>query len=193
MSERTDDLTREDEAVDEVGVDDSVNVDDIGIDDSMGIDEVGVDDSDAFETDFTDFGTDSEQATTAETATASDGAAGGRFGDAFSLPSFALQLVGAVAGLFVVGGAVPIGPLSGLLGIFVALFALGVFSTGSRYAEAGIAGGLVALVTTVVTSVSLSVFSGGMLPLVAGVAGGAVSLLGHYFGRDLRDGLTRDI
>jgi hypothetical protein len=32
-----------------------------------------------------------------------------------------------------------------------------------------------------------------MLPLVAGVAGGTVSLVGHYFGRDLRDGLTREL
>lgn len=180
MSERIEDRTIEDEAVD------AGDIDDVGVDGDLGID-----DSSDFETDFTDFGTDAGQTTATETETA--GETGSRLGDAFSVVSFALQLVGAVVGLFVIGGAVPLGPLSGVVGIFVALFALGIVSTEPRYAEAGIAGGLVAVVTTVVTTAMLSMFSGGMVPVAGALAGGAVGLLGHYLGRDLRDGLTRDI
>jgi len=191
MSERTDDLTREieDEAV---GVDDDIDVDgslddDFGLGDSAGLDDGGVDTS-------MDFGTDSEQRVATDTTADSDtGGLRGRVDDAFSLPSFAVQLVGALVGIFVIGGAVPLGPASGVFGIFVALFGLGVVATDARYVEAGIAGTLVGALTTVFTSITLSVVSGGLLPVAGGLAGGAAALLGHYLGRDLRDGLTRDL
>jgi hypothetical protein len=187
MSERTDDLTREreTEAVDEVGVDD-----DIGLDDEVGVAESVADDD--FDTDFTEFGTDAEA--TADTGTdATTGPIRGRVDDAFSITSFALQLGGAIAGAFLLGGALPLGPLSGVVGIFAALFALGVLSTGTRYVEAGLAGALVGVVTTVLTTVTLSVVSGGLVPVAGGIAGGLAALVGHYLGRDLRDGLTRDL
>jgi len=185
MSERTDDLTREVEEDTEVGVDDPVDVDS-GLDGGL---------DDGFDTDFTDFGTDSA-VDTEQTAVAAEGDTGdlrGRVDEAFSLPSFALQLLGALVGVFVIGGAVPLGPVSGVFGVLVALFGLGTVATDTRYVEAGIAGTLVGVLTTVVTTVTLSVVSGGLLPVAGGLAGGAAALLGHYLGRDLRAGLTRDL
>jgi hypothetical protein len=188
MSERTDDLTREreTEAVDEVGVGD-VDVDD-------GVGDVGVgDDSD---TEFAEFGTDATTSAETTTDTDTDAATGGirgRVDDAFSVTSFAIQLGGALAGAFLLGGALPLGPLSAVVGILAALFGLGLLSTGPRYAEAGLSGALVGVVTTVLTSITLSVVSGGLVPVAGGVAGGLAALVGHYFGRDLRDGLTRDL
>lgn len=188
MSERTDDLTREreTEAVDEVGVDD--------VDGDAGVGDVDVDSD--FDTDFTDFGADTATETDVSTDAATDDETGrirGRVDDAFSITSFALQLGGALAGAFLIGGALPLGPLSGVVGIFAVLFGLGALSTGSRYVEAGLAGTLVGVVTTVLTTVTLSVVSGGLVPVAGGIAGGLAALVGHYLGRDLRDGLTRDL
>lgn len=186
MSERTDDLTREreTEAVDEVGVDD------VGVDESVG--DVGVDDN--FDTEFAEFGTDAT--TSAEATTDTDGATGGirgRVDGAFSVTSFAIQLGGAIAGAFLLGGALPLGPLSAVVGILAALFGLGLLSTGPRYVETGLSGALVGVVTTVFSLITLSVVSGGLVPVAGGVGGGLAALVGHYFGRDLRDGLTRDL
>ncbi|HET7324046.1 MAG TPA: hypothetical protein VFJ06_06925, partial [Halococcus sp.] len=63
-----------------------------------------------------------------------------------------------------------------------------------HYPEAGVAGALVAGGWSVLGSFTL-VLVGYGLPLIAGSAGiGLVcGLLGHYFGRDLRDGLTREL
>jgi len=187
MSERTDDLTREVErdSVGEVGVEEDFDGD-------SGIDDVGLDDD--FGTDFTDFETDSTVETEQTTdAAETNGGLRGRVDDAVSVPAFALQLLGALVGVFVIGGAIPLGPLSGVVGILVALFGLGVVATGPRYVETAVAGTLVGVLTTVVTSITLSVVSGGLLPVAGGLVGGAAALLGHYLGRDLRDGLTRDL
>ncbi|QGA81651.1 hypothetical protein [Halomicrobium sp. LC1Hm] len=180
MSERTDDLTIDEETVDEVGVgetDASVG----GTDEIAGLD-------DGFDT-ATDFETDTD---TADETTAGGGLRG-RVGDAVSPVSFALQLAGALVGTFVVGGALPLGPLSGVVGVLAMLFVLGVVSTDARYVEAGTAGALVGVLTTVLGSITLSVVSGGLVPVAGGVAGGLAALVGHYAGRDLRDGLTRDL
>ncbi|ACV47494.1 MULTISPECIES: hypothetical protein [Halomicrobium] len=183
MSERTDDLTIEEEAVDEVGVGET----DASVD---GTDEAGGLDG-GFDTE-TDFGTESAETEVAEPATDTGGLRG-RAADAFSVTSFALQLVGALVGTFVVGGALPLGPLSGVVGVLAVLFVLGVVSTEARYAEAGAAGVLVGVLTTVLGSITLSVVSGGLVPVAGGVAGGLAALVGHYAGRDLREGLTRDL
>lgn len=192
MSERTDDLTRdvEDEAV---GVSDESDVDG-GLDGHFGLDDSAtLDDTGGFDTAVPDFGADSDRTTASTEADGDTGGLRGRVDGVFSLPAFAIQLLGALAGIFVIGGAVPFGPLSGVFGILVALFGLGVVATDSRYVEAGVAGTLVGALTTVFTSITLSVVSGGLLPVAGGLAGGAAALLGHYLGRDLRDGLTRDL
>lgn len=184
MSERTEDQTREleEESVEEIGVDDDFGVEEIGVDgETSTLDGSGGLDAGP--------GID----TAAETETARTGGIRGRVGNAFSPTSFALQLAGALVGTFVIGGAVPLGPLSGVVGVLVALFALGTVSTDARYVEAGTAGAIAGALTTVVTTVSLSLVSGGLLPVAGGIAGGAAALLGQYLGRDLRNGLTEDL
>lgn len=108
-----------------------------------------------------------------------------------------LALVLALAGT-VVGGFVPLfGLLGRFAGLFLAAFALGLFGP-RRYVEVGAAGALVSGV-----SVLLNAFGLVLVPVLAdygpaivGVGAGVgllVSLAGHYFGRDLRAGLTRSL
>ncbi|MFB6123700.1 MAG: hypothetical protein ABEJ78_09615 [Haloferacaceae archaeon] len=122
----------------------------------------------------------------------------GRHDGWFSVRTFLLVLVASVVAL-VVGGSVPVVGLVGrFVGLFAVAFAVGLLADGRRYVEVGVAGGLASGVGFVLSSLATPLF-----PLVAqygveiaGVgttAGILVSLAGHYFGRDLRDGLTRDL
>ncbi|MFB6304312.1 MAG: hypothetical protein ABEH47_04035 [Haloferacaceae archaeon] len=109
------------------------------------------------------------------------------------LLAFAFALAGVV-----LGGFVPLlGPVGRLVGLLLAAFALGLRGR-RRYLEVGVAGAAVGGVATV-----LGALGPFLLPVVAdyGVAVGGVgagtgllvSLLGHYLGRDLRAGLSRDL
>ena len=105
-----------------------------------------------------------------------------------------LALVLTVAG-FLVGGAVPlVGGVTGLLGIAVAGFALGLVGKG-RYLELGLAGAATGAVAFFLDRLVLSVVADLAVPLtiVGGTAGLAAAVLGLYFGRDLHDGLTRSV
>ncbi len=125
---------------------------------------------------------------------------GGRW---FSLTSFVVTLLVLGTGVFL-GGMLPLvgGTIGHAVGVFLGAFLLGlVFSTG-RYVETGIGGAGIGA-----TSALLNVLGIGFLPIglqyvqewglallaVGGGIGLAVALLGHYFGRDLRDGLTSDV
>lgn len=110
------------------------------------------------------------------------------------LLAFGVALAGTV-----LGGFVPLlGSLGSLVGLFLAAFALGLFGNRRRYVAVGVAGAGVAGAVTV-----LGALGPLLLPVVAdygvaiaGVGAGAgllVSLVGHYFGRDLRAGFTRDL
>lgn len=92
------------------------------------------------------------------------------------------------------GSLLPFGTIAGLLGVAVAGFGLGVAGERSRYLELAASGALVAGVATFVDFLALSVFGVG-LPLVAvgAVAGAVAAAGGHYAGRDVRDGLTREL
>ncbi|MFB6080503.1 MAG: hypothetical protein ABEJ81_05860 [Haloferacaceae archaeon] len=108
--------------------------------------------------------------------------------------AFALALAGVV-----VGGMVPlVGAVGRFVGLFLAAFALGLAGSRRRYVESGIAGalaaGLGALLGTLATPFFPAVARYGVA--IAGVGAGlglVVSVAGHYFGRDLRAGLTRDL
>ncbi len=104
--------------------------------------------------------------------------------------SAVLTLVGALA----VGGLLPFGIVGNLVGIFVAAFAYGTATSTHRYVELGLSGGVIAGGMALLGNLALSLVGPG-LPLVAVgfVAGVLAGGLGHYFGRDLRDGLTRDL
>ena len=95
------------------------------------------------------------------------------------------------------GGVVPIpfvGGLTRLLAVGAAAFLHGTTAKDSRYAETLVASGVVGAGLAVLTNPLLT-FTGVGLPLVAvsTVATMFVALVGHYFGRDLRAGLTQDI
>lgn len=116
----------------------------------------------------------------------------------FSPKYFVLALVAISIGLFA-ANSIPILniiPFIGLAGIFVAAFALGAIGSKRRYAEIGVAGGLVSGASFASGLVVFAMASNiGIAPLAA--AGGAIGLIcalvGHYFGRDLRSGLTADL
>lgn len=115
--------------------------------------------------------------------------------DLFSTRVFVLSLVLVVAGALI-GGAIPVfGSLSVLVGVFVAGFVLGLAVSGRHYLELGLAGaaagGLSFLVRTLVFSVAAG--RGTEVTAFGAGAGLLVTLVGYYFGRDLRSGLTREI
>lgn len=143
-----------------------------------------------------------DRLSTGERSTSTERAGRGRTGglreradEAFSPRAFLVALVLSTVGL-AVGGIVPlIGFLGGAIGIFGAAFALGVGSGEHRYVEAALAGGAVLGVSTFLNYLAFAAFAGaGFAPALLGVGAGLVlGLVGHYFGRDLRSGLTQEI
>jgi hypothetical protein len=127
-------------------------------------------------------------------------------GRVFSIRGFLLALGVVVAGVVAggaIGGIVPfLGTVGRVAGAFAATFLLGIARSHRQYLEVGVAGAGVAAVLAIT-----SVFSGVFLPIgvewlqqyglalgAIGAGSGAVaSLLGYYFGRDLRDGLTKSV
>jgi hypothetical protein len=125
----------------------------------------------------------------------------------FSLRSFLVLVVASLVGV-VVGGVVPI--VGRYLGLFAVAFLAGLVGSRRRYVEVGAAGALASGLTFLLSAVTtaLTPLGAGLLGrlgaaglaevgvTVAGIGVGTgllVSLAGHYFGRDLRDGLTRDV
>lgn len=123
-----------------------------------------------------------------------------RAGGVFSPRGFLLAFVLTLGG-FLLGSAVPfvgaipfLGGVLGLVGIFAAGFLLGAL--GRRgYLELLVAGAATAGVGLLLDQFVLSVVADLALPLAAvgGSAGALAAVIGHYFGRDLRDGLTRSL
>ena len=123
-------------------------------------------------------------------------------GPSFSLRSFLVVLVASLAGV-IAGGSIPIvGSIGRFLGLFAVAFVVGAVGSRSRYLEVGVAGAaaagtafLLGTLTSIFAPVAVQVLADYGVAIV-GVGTGAgllVSLAGHYFGRDLRDGLTRDV
>lgn len=111
---------------------------------------------------------------------------------------FVLVLLLLTGGLLL-GGMIPlVGWIGRFLGLFLAAFVVGLVSSRRRYAEVGLAGALATGASFLVSALGTVLFpvvaNYGMEIAVVGVGSGlVVALLGHYFGRDLRDGLTRDV
>lgn len=120
----------------------------------------------------------------------------------FDVRAFLVALALVSAGLFV-GGAVPLfGAVGRLVGVAVATFALGLAGSRRRYLEVAVAGALAAGVGFVLGVLTSALFPVGVSVLrdhgvaLAGVGSGGGALtavVGYYFGRDLRAGLTRDV
>lgn len=112
----------------------------------------------------------------------------------FSPRSFAVAALGTVVGWFVIGGILPLGLLGNLAGVLAAAFAHGVLAGERRYVEAGTAGLAVGGIAAVIGSPVLTLLGLGIPIVAAGAIGGAIAgLVGHYLGRDLRAGVTREI
>ncbi|WP_157513248.1 hypothetical protein [Halapricum sp. CBA1109] len=97
---------------------------------------------------------------------------------------------------FVAGTVVPLVPgnVAGLLGVFAAGFLLGAVDDDRHYLEVGLASAFAGVLTAVLGNLVLTVAGLGVPILAAGAtASGVLGLLGHYVGRDLRDGLTREL
>lgn len=119
---------------------------------------------------------------------------GSRAGTLFSPRRFLVALLLTVAGLLVSSTFVPL-PGAGLLGIFGAAFLFGLAIDERRYVEAAVAGAIVTAASTLL-DVAVVAFLGGFgvsLAALAAGAGALVGTIGTYFGRDLRDGLTRNV
>ena len=107
---------------------------------------------------------------------------------------FLAALLVTVGALFATSTFVPL-PGAGLAGVFAAAFLFGLVLEERRYAETALSGALAAGGSAFLDFAVVALAGGIGLPLVA-VAGGlgaVVAAVGTYFGRDLRDGLTRDI
>lgn len=120
--------------------------------------------------------------------------AGSRVRKLFSPRHFFLAAVLAAVGLFVASAFIPL-PGAGLLGLLAATFGFGLVVEKRRYAEAAAAGGLVGGVSFLLEFVALSLLGGlGVGPALLGAGlGGGLAILGTYFGRDLRHGLTQEV
>ncbi len=123
-------------------------------------------------------------------------------GKVFSLRAFLLLLGLSLVGL-ILGGAVPVvGGIARYVGLFLAAFLVGLVRQRRAYLETIAAGALAGGATFV-----LGTLGNGFLLArldafaeygvgIAGVGVGTgllVALAGHYFGRDLRAGLKRDV
>lgn len=112
----------------------------------------------------------------------------------FSPRYFLVSLVLTTIALFI-AGSIPVIPATGLIGVFGVAFALGGFSSERRYLEVGLAGAVASGASMLSNYLTLAVVGRFGIEFVgAGAAIGAVvALLGYYFGRDLRGGLTKEI
>jgi energy-converting hydrogenase Eha subunit A len=97
----------------------------------------------------------------------------------------------------VIAGLVPFVPatVATLVGVFLGAFALGLGRSKRSYLEASLAGTGTAVVAALTQFLLLSVVGDLGVPLAAAGAGAGLgaAVVGHYLGRDLRNGLTRDL
>jgi len=117
-----------------------------------------------------------------------------RAGTLFAPRIFLAALLVTVAALFATSTFVPL-PGAGLAGVFAAAFLFGLVLEERRYAETALSGALAAGGSAFLDFAVVALAGGISLPLVAvsGGLGAVVAAAGTYFGRDLRDGLTRDV
>lgn len=157
-------------------------------------DKFGVGTDDGFQ-----FGTDAEfgETATVEGTTESRGRLAGvrtRLSSVFSLGGVGVALVFVILGMVTFSIIPFIGIIGTFLGIGAGSFVHGLLSGRPRYIEAALAGALAAGGSVLLSYLFVVFLGTGTTMLLIGLLGGAVSgTVGHYFGRDLRDGLTRDI
>ncbi|WP_267640655.1 hypothetical protein [Haloarchaeobius amylolyticus] len=111
----------------------------------------------------------------------------------FNPKSFLLVSVLLTVG-FVAAGFTPLlGGIASFVGMVAAAFVYGLGTSTRRYAETALAGLGVGLGTSLLSNVRFAFLPGGEWLLAFGAGLGLVgALVGYYFGRDLRNGLTAD-
>jgi len=207
----------EDEATEEVSIDDDVPVDDVladaqdtladiegadggggDLDGGLGASDAGTGSGGGVAAGV-DRGLDTSRGTTSRSRDASPSDGGSwlpdSLSDLFSLTHFAGAGLLSVLAAVLAQVFVPIPVLGSAVGLFLAGFLLGAVADRSSYAEVGIATGAVGAAVAFLVSIPLLPVGGIGVPVFAIGAGVSlvVGLLGHYFGRDLRSGLQRDV
>ena len=202
MSERTHERTSEDDVddlLDDVGGDiDGTGGGDVGLDDELGVDVDSL---------TSDLGGEEPTAEPSESKTDSGPGLRSRLTpsigrpslapDVPSLRSFLLAFVAVIGGM-VAGSAVPlVGSVTSILGVVAGAFFLGLLSGKRRYFPVAVAGAIAAVAASATLGALTFAFveSLGLVPSAAiGTTTGVIAaVVGHYFGRDLRAGLTRDV
>ncbi|MXV63633.1 DUF456 domain-containing protein [Natronorubrum sp. JWXQ-INN-674] len=113
-------------------------------------------------------------------------------GSYFSPKAFLALVLAVGAGLL--GGATVL-PFGGrMVGMFGVAFLIGLLTSRRRYLEMAAAGTSVGALSAVVSNAFFALAGSFRTVAAVGVTVGLVAcLIGYYFGRDLRDGLARDI
>lgn len=108
-------------------------------------------------------------------------------------PKEYVALVGVLSAGVLAGATVL--PFAGrMIGMFTVAFTVGLLASKRRYLEMSAAGISVGAVAAVLgNAVLAAVGSGQSLVAVGATVGLLASVVGYYFGRDLRDGLSQDI
>jgi len=111
-----------------------------------------------------------------------------------STRSVGIALVLMIVSTFVFGAIPLLGMFGELLGIVVAGFVYGLGTDARRYFELALAGALAGGGSVLLGNFLLALLGGGFTLVAFGAVSGAVAgVVGHYFGRDLRHGLTQDL
>ncbi len=115
-------------------------------------------------------------------------------GGVVSARSVVIALVLMIATIFVFGAIPLLGVLGELLGIAAAGFLYGLGTDARRYLELALAGALAGGGSVLLGNFAIALVGSGLSIVAFGVVGGAIAgAVGHYFGRDLRHGLTQEI
>ncbi|WP_277541895.1 hypothetical protein [Haloarcula laminariae] len=132
--------------------------------------------------------------TEASTGPLTDESADESGGSYFSVRALVVAFV-AIGGGMTLGSLIPMIPFTAFAGIPVGAFVHGLLDRERRYAETAVAGGLLAGLSVVTSLLPqlLAGLNGTRLFSIAAAVGLVLSLGGHYFGRDLRAGLTREL
>ncbi|WP_245757946.1 hypothetical protein [Natronobacterium haloterrestre] len=113
-------------------------------------------------------------------------------GDLFSPKAFLALVLLIGAGLLAGGTVIPVA--GRLIGMFAVAFLVGLLASKRRYLEMAAAGVLSSGLVTLVTDPLLAVAGNTQILLAVGATAGlATTVVGYYFGRDLRAGLSRDV
>jgi len=115
-------------------------------------------------------------------------------GTVFSVRAQIVAFVAIGVGM-ILGSLVPLIPFTALAGIPVGAFLHGLLDSQRRYVETAVAGSVsagVAVVSSLLPQL-LAGLNGTRLFAIAAGIGLVLAIIGHNIGRDLRDGLTRDL